>query len=304
MERGHEKESIYERVTNQIVKAIEAGAGEYMMPWHRQSTGGLPKNATTGNSYHGINTVVLWSVARERGYTSPEWATYQQWREMDAYVRRGETASPIVFYKPREVQSQAGLLDDDAPKFVLRYSSVFNAMQIEGWTPPPVEHAELTTRTVIAESFVEALGAEILYGFNEASYSPKLDRILMPDPSVFTSTAMSTAIEAYYSVLFHEHVHWSGNESRLNRELTSRFGSSAYAMEELIAELGAAFLSATLGIDMEPRTDHAAYIATWLQVLRDQPTAIFTAAGKATTACRYLLDIAKEKLAAPIEVAA
>jgi antirestriction protein ArdC len=304
MERGHDKGSIYERVTNQIVKAIEAGATEYVMPWHRQSKIGMPRNATTRNQYRGVNALVLWSVAQERGYTIPHWATYQQWEGIGAHVRRGETASPIVFYKPREERSQGKLLDDEEPKYVLRYSSVFNAMQIEGWTPPMPEHVDLPTRIVIADSFVEALGAEIIHGHNNAAYSPKLDTIFMPEMSAFVGTPTSTATESYYAVLFHEHVHWSGSEKRLHRDLTGRFGTSAYAMEELIAELGAAFLCADLGITVEPRADHAAYVANWLQVLREQPTAIFTAAGKATTACQYLMEAIKAKLAGPIPVPA
>lgn len=300
-----ERESIYARVTAEMVHAIEAGAADYVMPWHRQSAMGLPRNAATGNRYQGINTVVLWLIAEKQGYTSPYWATYQQWRTVGGQVRRGETGSPVVLYKPRVDQDETvSRGDTEVSKAVLRHSSVFNALQVDGWSCPEPERVDITTRLATVDAFIGALGAEIVYGFSRASYSPKFDRICMPHRSAFVGTETRDATEAFYAVMLHEHVHWSGNPRRLDRNLSDRFGTSGYAMEELVAELGAAFLCADLGISAHPRTDHAAYIATWLQVILEQESAIFTAASNAARACDFLSRIALENVVAPTGVPA
>jgi antirestriction protein ArdC len=285
---------LYARVTDEIVRAIEAGAKDYKMPWHQEAGAGLPRNASTGNFYHGVNTVALWATGQLRGYATPHWATFLQWEKLGARIRRGERASVVVFYKREE----PSIDDEDSestrgPRSILKGSYVFNAEQVEGWPyPEPIIYEDRTEKLQEIDSFIESLGADIRYGGEVAGYNIILDLIRMPERYRFTGTDTSTATEAFYSVLLHEHVHWTGHSKRLDRDLSGRFGNSAYAMEELVAELGAAFLCGELGISVYPRPDHAAYVASWLRVLRQQKAAIFTAASTATAACRYVGELA------------
>ena len=288
---------VYATVTNEIVQAIEAGAPKFQMPWHEHARRGFPRNAATGNVYHGINTLALWATSRLRGYGLPYWATYRQWEALGARVRRGERSSIIVFYKRKEGERNEAEVDRDLQErgqTVLRYSCVFNGEQVDDWSYPTHSDDDRTRKLQHVDAFVSALGAQLQYGCDRAYYSKAHDRIYMPDRRDFIDRESGTATEGFYSVLLHEHVHWTGHPSRLNRDLSGRFGSEAYAMEELVAELGAAFLCADLGISVHPRRDHAAYVASWLKVLKQQKAAIFTAAGTATAAGRYLGTLASE----------
>ena len=291
------RSDIYARVTDEIVRAIEAGVKDYKMPWHQGAGAGLPRNASTGNFYRGVNTVALWASGQVRGYGLPYWATFLQWEKLGANIRRGEKASVVVFYKREESSTD----DEDresarATRSILKGSFVFNAEQVDGWSyPEPAIHEDRTEKLQGVDSFIESLGADIHYGGEAAWYNKTLDRIRMPERRQFVGTDTSTATEAFYSVILHELVHWSGHPMRLNRDLSGRFGTSAYAMEELIAELGAAFLCADLAISLNPRRDHAAYVHSWLQVLRQQKSAIFTAASSSTAACRFLEEVAMAK---------
>lgn len=284
---------VYERVTNEIIKAIEAGAGEYRMPWHLGSC--VPRNAGTKLPYRGVNLIALGSAARVRGFQSTLWATYRQWGKLGAQVRRGEKASVIVFFKREEADHNDEDDDTKRNRVVIRGSFVFNAEQVDGWREEAEAHEDTIEHLDTVESFIGSLGAVIKYGGDAAYYHKPLDQIHMPIRQQFAGTSARAAAEAFYSVLLHELTHWSGHPKRLNRDLSGRFGTSAYAMEELIAELGAAFLCADLGISVQPRRDHAAYVASWLLVLRRQKTVIITAAGTATSACRYLREISLEK---------
>lgn len=285
---------VYTRVTNEIIQAIEDGIGEYCMPWHRSASSGLPRNAATQNLYRGVNILALWSTSCLRGYSSPFWATYRQWSETGAQVRHGEKASVVIFFKPKETENEEDTNDDKTNqfKFIARSSFVFNAEQVDGWEKsdePPVE--DRTHRLEAVDEFISALQAKIQYGGDIASYSKTLDRIKMPERCRFVGTETSSATEAFYSVLLHEHIHWTGHQKRLNRDLSGRFGTSAYAMEELVAEIGAAFLCADLGVSVQARRDHAVYARSWLVVLREQKTAIVTASAAAMTACHYMKEV-------------
>lgn len=284
---------VYARVTDEIIKAIEAGAGEYRMPWHHGSH--LPRNAGTKLPYRGVNLIALGSAARVRGFQSSYWATYRQWNKLGAQVRRGEKASVIVFFKREEADHNEEGADEERNRVVMRGSFVFNANQVDGWREEEEPQGGTIEHLEVVETFVGSLGATIRYGGSAAYYHKPLDQIHMPERQQFVGTSARTAAEAFYSVLLHELTHWSGHLKRLNRDLSGRFGTSAYAMEELVAELGAAFLCADLGISVHPRRDHAAYVASWLVVLRQQKSAIVSAAGTATTACRYLREISLEK---------
>lgn len=285
------KVDVHHAITEKIVAAIEEGAGEYRMPWHRSNRSiSRPANAATEMPYRGINVVALWAEGLRRGFASGSWATYRQWRKLGAQVRKGERGSLIVFYKEVEPDQREESDDtaDPKPRLIARASWVFNAAQVEGWTAPRRPERSQVETIEHVERFVAKLRADIRHGGDQACYHPVGDYIEIPDQALFRWTDGSSPTESYYSVLLHELTHWSGADSRLARDLRSRFGDEHYAMEELVAELGAAFLCADLGITNEPRPDHAAYVADWLTVLDRDRKALFTAASKASAAVEYL----------------
>jgi len=286
------RRDIHADITNSIVAAIEAGPGGFALPWHRSGcTFARPRNAATEQPYNGVNIVALWASATSLGFTSPLWATYRQWQSIGAQVRRGEQASPVVFYKrsETEVQDSTGAPATETRLFA-RASRVFNADQVEGFAPGASTPSgpDLTQRLDQAEAFVAASGADIRHGGDRAYYAPTGDFVRIPARERFTGSGTSTATESYYATLLHELTHWTGHKTRCARDFTGRFGDDAYAMEELVADLGAAFLCSDLGMSATPRPDHAAYLASWLKVLKDDTRAIFTAASKASEAAGFL----------------
>lgn len=290
-----EKPSVYETITSKIVASIEANPGTWQMPWHRSSHGPLhlPKNAHTGNPYRGINTVALWVSAAASGYTRPLWGTYRQWTELGAQVRKGERASPVIFYKEFATTPNPDDADDDGKRRVARASAVFNVDQVDdGPAPTAIPDHGPVVRNQRFDAFVAATAARITHGGAEAFYMPGPDRIQMPDETRFFDTPTSNRSDNYAATLAHELGHWCGAKHRLNRDLTGRFGGQAYAAEELVAELTSAFICATLGITCEPRTDHAQYLVQYLKLLKSDNRAIFTAAAKASQAADYLTGLA------------
>lgn len=296
------KFDVYREITEKIIAAMEAGAPEYHMPWHRsQASVTRPVNAATGKPYRGVNVLSLWADAMFRDYGTGYWATYRQWQSLGAQVRKDSRGSVVVFFKKEpvhsgHVSSEPGASEEnegDEPKsrLIARASWAFNADQVEGWTPP--EHPAPNKAQVLftVEAFVAATKAKIRFGGDHCCYSPLSDLIQMVEREYFVDTEWSTATETYYATLLHELVHWTGHTSRLDRQLRSRFGDDFYAMEELVAELGAAFLCADLGITNEPREDHAAYMRSWLYVLKQDRKALFTAGSKASAAADYLAGL-------------
>lgn len=283
---------VYQRVTAEIIRAIESGIeGEYQMPWHRHTALGFPRNALSKRPYHGFNILALWAASEIRGYGVPLWATYRQWAKLGAQVRRGEKATLIVFYQEETTPSDPTNESDTRKRVLVRASSVFNAAQVDGFEVGKPQTEDRMVRLDRAEAFIESMGATIRYGGDQAYYQRSTDHIQMPERSCFSGTDTRSATESFYATLFHEHVHWTGHASRLDRDLAGRFGSHAYAMEELVAELGAAFLCADIGVANEPRPDHVLYVKSWLEVLRERLTALVSAASAATRACRYLAEI-------------
>jgi len=288
------KLSVYEAVTAQIVAAIEAGAGVCKMPWHAGIMPmSMPINATTEMPYHGINIVALWAQAVAKLYITGYWASYKQWQKLGAQVRSGERGSTIIFYKElgNDIAEQTNA-DADRPRFVIRSSHVFNAEQVDGWEFPQSPRASQVEIDEQIDAFVRATKADIRHGSSIACYRRRDDYIEMPSPEQFTGTLTSSPTEAYYAVLLHELVHYSGAPHRLNRECGKRFGDRDYAFEELVAELGAAFMCSAFRIVNEPRPDHAAYISNWLDILDRDHKAIFTAASMAQQAVEYLRTLA------------
>ena len=294
---------IYQRVTDQIIAALEAGADRWKMPWHTTGIENAvrPVNAVSKKPYRGVNTLALWIAGSEQGYQSNEWATYKQWQEKGAQVRKGEKSSTVVFWKINDKDeadetsegsngNSGDEAEDSSRRILARGYFVFNASQVDGYTPPPLPQIEPTTvqgneRNALVEAFFSATGASVQHGGNRAFYRPSSDHIQMPFFDAFFEPV------DYYSTLGHETVHWTSAQTRLDRDLTGRFGSEAYAAEELVAELGAAFLCADLGLTNTPRPDHAAYVSSWLKVLKSDNRAIFTAASKAQQAADYLHNL-------------
>ena len=278
--------NVYQLITNQIINAIENGVGDFKLPWHRGAQSILrPANIASRRPYRGVNILCLWAVSDAAHYTSGLWGTFRQWRSIGASVRNGEKATFIVFYK--EISSPSD--DKSDKKLVARATPVFSAEQVDGYAPPsenlPLPDFEDYDQ---AESFIAGLNATICHGDNQAFYHPKSDSIYRPHRATFVGTATSSPAESYYATLFHELTHWSGAPHRCNRDLSGRFGSEAYSMEELVAELGAAFLCAQFGVSNSPREDHAQYLAHWLSVLKSDKRAIFTAANQASHAVDFL----------------
>ena len=281
---------VHQSITDRIVAAIEAGAGPWQRPWSVRSGGRRPANVASGKSYRGINTLALWAEAQLSGYRSHLWGSYRQWAALGGQVRKGEKASAVVFFKEVPLAApEADETNQPHARLFARTTPAFNADQVDGLpaAPPTTPSAEALPP---AERFIERLGADIVHGGDRACYLTRLDVIRMPDRAAFTGTATSTATEAYYATLAHEVTHWTGARHRCGRDLSTRFGTDAYAMEELVAELGAAFLCADLGLAAEPRPDHAQYLGHWLKVLKADKRAIFTAAGKAAQAAAFLTD--------------
>jgi antirestriction protein ArdC len=296
---GHERVDIHAVITDQIVTAIEAGAGTFTMPWHR-SQGALhfPRNVATGKAYQGINILALWVAAERRGYSAPIWGTFKQWQGAGYPVRKGEKSVTGVFYKDLTFSEENADSGETVDKKVgmARAFPLFNCAQVEGYAPPAEEAfnpASFDTHARV-DALIAASGVDIVYGGDRAFYAPGPDRVTIPDKERFTGTETMTAAEAFEATRLHEMVHWSGAERRLDRAFGKRFGDKSYAFEELIAELGAAYLCAQLGVTPIARADHAQYLAGWLAVMKEDKKAIFTAAGQAQRAATYLMAFAPE----------
>jgi antirestriction protein ArdC len=272
--------SLYEQVTNAIIADLEKGAPTWVQPWkttRRTSLGFLPANLATRRTYSGINIPILWRAASEAGYADHAWMTFKQALALEAYVRKGEKGTLIVFTKKLEVRED----DEERQISMLRSYAVFNVAQIDG-LPAHVAQPEEAAPPLDddVQHFVDATHADIRHGGSRACFVPSLDFIQLPPRSAFVS------IESFRATQLHELGHWSGHETRLNRDLKNRFGTQAYAAEELIAELTSAFLCAHLRIAGELR--HASYIDSWIALLKQDNRAIFTAASKASQAADFL----------------
>lgn len=285
------KQDIYARITGQIVSSLERGVRPWVKPWNAEHAAGWITRPLrhNGQPYSGINVLSLWASAMEQGFAAPIWMTYRQATELGAHVRRGEKGSPVVYASSisrTETEPESGVEVARDINYLKGYT-VFNVEQIDGlpaqYTAPATPRLDVLERIARAESFFAATGATLSHGGNRAYYRPSSDSIMLPAFEAFRDA------ESYYATLAHETTHWTSHPSRLARDFGSkRFGSEGYALEELVAELGAAFLCADLDLALEPREDHAAYIANWLEVLKNDHRAIFTAASHAQRAADYV----------------
>lgn len=280
---------LYATVTNQIIAALEAGVRPWVRPWTKTGAPTIAKPLrSTGEPYRGINVLLLWGAAVDRGYSSNRWFTFNQAKAAGAHVRKGEQGSMVV-YAGRVQADDDAEADDEAKTekkpggMFLRAYTVFNAEQLDGLAPDaPIEAIPEAPVDARANAFFDGIGARVVHGGDRAFYMPAADVVQLPPPGAFTSAA------AYFSTRAHELVHWTGHPERLARQFGQRFGDAAYACEELVAELGAAFVCADLGLAADVREDHAAYLASWLAVLKADKRAIFTAATQAQRAADFL----------------
>jgi antirestriction protein ArdC len=286
---------IYTKITNRIVASLEEGVRPWVQPWN---TGHLEGRISrplrhNGEPYSGINVLLLWSETVSRGFRSPTWMTFRQAAELGAHVRKGETGSTVV-YANRVRKTETAENGDETEREIafLKTYTVFNVDQIgdlpEHGQPSPERPEPVANRIAAVDAFFSATGAVVRHGGSKAFYAPGPDLIQMPPIETFRD------VVSYYATLAHEGVHWSGAKHRIDRDLL-RYAKdrTARAREELIAELGAVFLCADLGIvpEMEPRADHASYIASWVEVLSNDKRAIFSAAAHAQRAVAYLHDL-------------
>ncbi|WP_455918384.1 ArdC family protein [Ensifer canadensis] len=288
------KRDTYQVITDTILQALE-NCGPCERPWVSPSPT-MPVNAMSGHEYRGTNVVMLWVAAKEAGYAQNQWATFKQWSERGASVRKGEKGTPVIWFKMLERGGNdvgdAGADDDNDRRIpCARLSWVFNVAQVNGYQPEKAQTPEDNHVSPIdkADALITASGAKIRHEGALAFYRPSTDEIVLPPQHLFTGTSTSSATEAYYGVALHELTHWSA--PRLKRDFGKRFGDDAYAAEELVAELGAAFLCARLGVSAEPRADHAKYLHNWIKILKGDRKAFITAASKASEASDYLLTL-------------
>lgn len=272
----------YQHITNSIIASIEKDPGKVTLPWHR-GTFSLPYNVHTGNHYRGINVLNLWLLGER--YPLSVWGTYRQWQEMGCQVRKGEKGTLIIYFSTFEREQDDGTMKD-VP--YIKPSAVFNCDQVDGYERPERLELPPLKRLEAVDAFVSGTGAIVREAGSQAFYDRLADAITMPKGELFFDTETSTRTESYYSVLCHELTHWTGHPTRLFREKGTRFGDEKYAFEELVAELGAAFLCAKLSITQTVRDDHAHYIANWLDALKGDKKFIFSAASQAQLAVDFL----------------
>jgi antirestriction protein ArdC len=274
-----------QEVTDEIVRLLESGTAPWQRPWEAGELGRSPFNPTTNKEYRGGNILSLMIASMARGYTDPRFMTYLQAQEKGWQVRKGEKGTRIEFW-----EAKPGNKSDDAPddekhsRLIHRTYTVFNASQIDGIPPIVIEPRKPFEIIEAGEKALKDSGADIRHGGAKAFYSPHGDYIQMPPKECFVSEPK------YYQTALHELTHWTGAATRLNRHKEKApFGSTAYAHEEIVADLASLYLSAELGIPYDPG-DQAGYIHTWLQVLKNDKNEVFKAASEASKACDFILQ--------------
>ncbi len=277
--------TIYEMITERIISLLEQGTIPWRKPWSGGSSSDMPMNMKSKREYRGINVFLLACM----GYSSRYWLSYKQAKEKGGQVRKGEKGTPVIFWKRYETEDRVTGEKKDVP--VLRYYTVFNLDQIDGLEAPdaPVEINTEFEPIAASQAIIEDMPdrPKIVHNEPRAYYRPGTDTVNLPKPELFAQR------EEYYSTAFHELTHATGHESRLNRRPSSEirhFGDKEYSQEELVAEMGSAFLCAQARIDQVTIENSAAYISNWLQVLKADVKMVVIAAAQAQKASDYILD--------------
>lgn len=287
------KANAIEIVTGQLIEMIENGVCPWSKPW-QGAGGGLPLSGSTGKPYNGINLFVLAATAMVKGYESRHWLTFKQAKEIGGKVRKGEKSTAVIFWKLLEREK-----DGEIKKIPFaRYYRVFNADQVEGlpekFAPEPDEFQPLDFEPEAAAELLVASysnSPEVRHEGAQAYYDPAADRVTMPAKERFKGVA------EYYSTLFHELAHSTGHKSRLDRLEPASFGSHAYGLEELVAEMSSAILCAEAGLSVPVIENQAAYLASWLKTIKEEPGILVSAASKASKAVALMtagLEVAKD----------
>lgn len=288
----------YQRITDTIVEALEAGTRPWMKPWSAQNIGGsFPRPIrSTGEPYRGINILLLWIASAANGFQYDRFMTYKQASELGGQVRKGEKGTAIVKYGTITRSQDNGRGEEENREIpYLKSYTVFNVSQIDGLEddyyhmPIPLPEED---RIALADQFIAGTGAIIRHEGDKACYVPAIDQIKMPPFKAFVSA------EAYYTTLFHESAHWTGAKSRLDRIMSCDMGTADYAFEELVAEIAACFLCSDMQIAAKLRPESASYIASWLKALKQDKRMIFKAASKAQAAADYLHNLQHNRVAA------
>jgi len=295
-----ERADVYTRVTNAIIAELEKGVRPWLRPWNAEHAAGRitrPLRAN-GQPYKGVNVLMLWMAAELQGFAGPIWMTFHQAKELGAGVEKGSKGS-LVVYADRIRKTETGDDGEETERdiYFMKGYTVFNVEQIEGlpahFYATAAPQLDPMQRLESADLFFANTGADIRHGGNQAYYAGEADYVQMP-PFVSFKDA-----ESYCATLAHELCHWTKHPSRLDRDLGRRkFGDEGYAREELVAEIGSAFLCCDLGITPEPREDHAAYLDHWLKVLKEDKRAIFQAAAHAQKAVDFLHGLQPQEVEA------
>ena len=295
-----ERQDVYTRITEQIIRSLEQGVRPWIQPWNNEHAAGPITRPLryTGQPYSGINILMLWASAATQGFTAPIWMTFRQAVELNAHVRKGERGSLVVYANSvtKTESDPDGNEVERAIRFLKAYT-VFNVEQIDGlpeiYYTRPEPRFSVAERITHAEIFFANTGARIRYAGNRAYYAMDGDYIQMPPFEAFSDAV------SFYDTLGHECAHWTKHPSRLNRDLGVRsWGDEGYSREELVAELSSAFLAADLELTPQIRDDHAAYIGSWIKVLKNDPHAIFFAAAQAQQAVDFLHRLQHPKVEA------
>jgi antirestriction protein ArdC len=292
-----ERASLYQEVTDRIIAELEQGRVPWVQPWGRSKAGlGLPQNAATGRRYSGINTLILWGAVIEKGFAHQHWLTFRQALDLGGNVRKGERGTCVCYAdrfipKAERERAQQQGEEPEAVPFLKRFT-VFNIAQCDGLPDRLFADAPILPECEVipqAEGLIAATGADFRIGGARAFYVPSGDYIQVPPQPAFFEQIN------YYRTCFHELGHWTGHAARLARDLSGGFGAKSYAREELVAEMASAFVCASLGI--VPTVRHTDYLASWLDVLREDNRAIFRAASAASKAAEFLLAFAPDAAA-------
>lgn len=285
-------DDLIKKIANSFIKKIEAFNGKWEKPFF---TANIPAiNVMSKKYYRGINLAVLWIAQEDNGYTSNKWGTFDQWKAKKKSIRKGETGTMVLFFKPTkfdvEITNENGETEiEEHESCLLRYYTVFNECQMADYVPEQITE---TPQNVIDEvnsfktDFIDKTGIEYEEGKGRACYIPSIDKVYLPSIEQFTIKS------EYIPTACHEFTHATGAKNRLNRDFSGKFGDESYAFEELVADIGAGFVSSALGKPYIFQNNNIAYLKSWVKVLQDHPKAILKACNHAQKAADYLLKLA------------
>ena len=286
-------DEVFQKIADTIAGKLEMGVRPWAKPWtSRPGAIAMPHNIE-GRAYRGANVFWLWMEQEAKGYVEPVWLTFKQAKAKGGSVRLGEKGTAVFFWSRTKRKDKETGKETDS--FFAKAYTVFNIAQCDGIELPAVETAAARPeleRIAAADALMTATGADIRYGGSKAFYAPSVDRVQLPAFEDFVS------VDGFYSTAFHELGHWTGADHRLKRVFGREFGDEAYAFEELVAELTAAFVCASQGFASVEREDHASYIGSWAKRIRSNPKAFIQACSKAQAAAEYILNAKADAVAA------